>query len=102
MCICKENVFVISEKHRFRRIPIYKWEARAFHDLFKIIILKSENIPEGEKQISLENSQTVFGIGRGVKDKNGLLLVERAAKRFYASIAGTRAAAESVLINERR
>ena len=102
MCTCKKNVFTITELPFNMEAPIHEWKNN-FED-FSISaprILHSELIQYNEKNIALENSHIVFGVGRGVKDRNDLNLITKVAEKYNAAIAGTRAVVEEGLIEKR-
>lgn len=100
MCTCKKNVFTVNELSYNETIPIHKWKSQnALSSALKI--LHSELISHRERNIALENSHIVFGIGRGVKDKNDLKLIKKIAEKYNAAIAGTRAIVEEGLIEKR-
>jgi len=101
MCTCKENTFTVSEKYPLTNIPVRKWEHYICKDPLQIRVLKSELISKEEKNIALENARVVFGVGRGIRDRNGLNLIEQVAKKYNAAIAGTRAVVEEGLLEKK-
>lgn len=100
MCTCKKNVFAASELHFNRDIPIREWKSKNFSSPAPRII-HSKLIDYREKNIALDSSRIVFGVGRGIKDKNDLKLIEHVAEKCNAAIAGTRAVVEEGLIEKR-
>ncbi|MDR2408438.1 MAG: electron transfer flavoprotein subunit alpha/FixB family protein [Bacteroidales bacterium] len=102
MCTCKKNVFTVTEPLPYKDISIHEWKSESIHLSSSMPrILHTELISYTERNIQLENSHIVFGVGRGVKDKNDLELIKKAAKKYNAAIAGTRAIVEEGLIEKR-
>lgn len=101
ICTCKENAFMISEKFPLRKIQIYELKNKIEKQLVQPHIMKSEFVSYEEKNIKLENAKLVFGIGRGIRDKNELNLIKEVAKKYDAALAGTRAIVEEGLLNKK-
>lgn len=102
MCTCKKNVFIIRKMQPNNDIPIHEWKCKNSGAYFSAPnILQSEFIDHIKRNTKLENSYIVFGVGRGVKDKNDLQLIESVAKKYNAAIAGTRAVVEEGLIEKK-
>lgn len=75
----QKNVFTVNELSYNETIPIHKWKRQNALS-FASKILHSELISHRERNITLENSHIVFGIGRSVKDKNDLKLIKNCRK----------------------
>lgn len=101
MCTCKENAFIATEKYLPASISIREFISKIPKKPFRSCLLKSELILNDEKNMELENARIVFGIGRGIQDKNGLDLIERIAKKYNAAIAGTRAVVEEGFLDRK-
>jgi len=102
MCTCKKNVFTAAELTLDKDVPIHERKSKSVYLPSSVSrILHSELVDYKEKNVALENSHIVFGVGRGVKDKSDLELIEKAAKKYNATIAGTRAIVEEGLIEKR-
>ncbi|MDD4493510.1 MAG: electron transfer flavoprotein subunit alpha/FixB family protein [Eubacteriales bacterium] len=102
MCTCKKNVFAVTEPLPDKDVSIHEWKSESVY-LSSLVpqILHSELIDCQERNVTLESSHIVFGIGRGIKDKKDLELIEKVAKKYNAAIAGTRAIVEEGLIEKR-
>jgi electron transfer flavoprotein alpha subunit len=102
MCTCKENAFVVTEYYPKKKIPVHKWNKNLLEFIFeKNYILHSEYAKCTERNIALENSNLVFGIGRGVRNKDDLNLIKQVAQKHNAMIAGTRAVVEEGMIDKK-
>lgn len=101
MCTCKENAFVLSEKYPLKNITIREYKNHKGKYSFHPRILRSELVSGEEKNMALENARIVFGIGRGVRDTDGLNLIEQVAKKYNAAIAGTRAIVEEGFLEKK-
>lgn len=99
ICTCKNNVFIDSKLLIPKNISVFELRSNSVHKVSSHL-LKTENVIEKEKNLNLENAQIVFGIGRGIKDREGMELVENLAKKYNAAIAGTRALVEEGVISK--
>lgn len=100
MCTCKENVFTVSNKYPKNNIPVRECKSKILSDSIQLNILKTEHIFIEEKNLTLENAKLVFGIGRGIRDREGLNLITQVAQKYNAAIAGTRAIIEEGFIEK--
>lgn len=101
ICTCKKDIFIAKKIIQKKDILINEKKCRYNYCLFpEPYVLHSESIYSEEKKGNFQNTNIVLGIGRGVRDKEGMELVEKVAKKYNASIVGTRAVVELGLIDK--
>jgi len=102
MCTVKQNVFVERKNYLDKKLQIdyFLCKKEPDRDIRHFEVLSVEMAPENYKTISIQDSQLVFALGRGIKDKQSVALLSRVAKKYNAQIVGTRAAVEEQLIEK--
>lgn len=101
MCTVKKNVFVEREINSecLNKIRNYTYTIERQYNLPKILLAQEI---ENANNTLLEQAKIVFGVGRGIKNLETFLLLQKVAKRYAAEIAGTRAAVEAGYVSKAR
>lgn len=101
ICTCKKDMFTVGEMLPDKNIPISELKSKNQHlSVMASRILYSKRMDDKKDNAKLGNSNIIFGIGRGVKEKD-LPLIRQVANKYNAAITGTRAVVEEGLIEKR-
>lgn len=79
---------------------IREWISETHETDLQGTILYSEPAVFQNRNMLLESSKIVFGLGRGIKGKNDLELVKKVARKYNAVIAGSRGIVEDGFIEK--
>lgn len=103
MCSIKKNVFTISEidVNRAGKIEIYKYSDEKDSSEPLIEVLERKKI-QSKENVNLSAAKIVFGVGRGIKNKETLELIKSIAKEIGAEVVGTRALVDEGIIEKER
>lgn len=101
MCTCKKNAFELSQPILKKEAPLHitKW-AESLADPPPATILHRALLKHNLQNAALEKASVVFGVGRGVQNKNDVSLVEQVAKKYNGVLACTRALVEEGLLDK--
>ena len=100
MCTCKERAFTANQSICTNNFSICEWISETHETDLQGTLLYSEPAVSQNRNMLLENSKIVFGVGRGIKGKNDLELVKKVARKYNAVIAGSRGIVEDGLIEK--
>ena len=97
-CTVKKNVFVEKRADEAKKLTIKKWGFTGkYRADIKYEVIRSVK-KEIENNADLDNAKIVFGIGRGVKDKETFDLICQAGKKYNAVIVGTKCVVDDGLL----
>ncbi len=102
MCTCKKNVFMGIDAYPFKHISVQSWYGNYREKTQPWRIIKSELQVYESTNVELETARLVFGIGRGVCNKNDLIEIRQAAGKYNAAIVCTRAIVEEGILEKER
>lgn len=100
MCTCKERTFMANKTICTNNYSIREWISETHETDLQGTILYSEPAVFQNRNMLLESSKIVFGLGRGIKGKNDLELVKKVARKYNAVIAGSRGIVEDGFIEK--
>lgn len=104
LCTVKQNVFMLSGCALTCKpvVEKYTFDTResAGSRITPIHVL-SQTIIDSREAVEI-NSNVVFAVGRGVKEKGTVELIRKLAAKYKAGLIGTRAAVEEGLIEKER
>lgn len=100
MCTVKKNVFTKQRQDRAGSISIFSYEMEE-DDKDPVEVIESYPIEnDSQETVNLDQYSTVFGVGRGVKDKKTYQRICTVAKKCGAVVVGTRAVVEEGLVTK--
>lgn len=97
-CTVKKNAFVENVINEVKELSIRKWDYKgSFNtdDTYEVISCVKREI---ENSADLDNAKIVFGVGRGVKDKETFDLICQAGKKYNAVVVGTKCVVDDGLL----
>ena len=97
-CTVKKNAFVETEINAQKELNIRKWEytgsfiADPAYEIINSVKRVCEN------NTDLDNAKIVFGVGRGVKDRETFDMICQAGKKYNAVVVGTKCVVDDGLL----
>lgn len=102
MCTVKQNSFP-SKHYTFEKAcEVICFTNNIVINNRKIEVLERHEVVDADENRNWQTDKLVFGVGRGVTNKVYLNYINQLAKRYNATVVGTRAAVEAGMIEKRR
>lgn len=102
MCTVKKNVFPNKEYEIKKEPEVINFDYEIQSSKSQIEVLSREEFSVMETDMDWQNSKIVFAVGRGVTSQTYLNHINELAKRYHATVVGTRAAVEVGMVDEKR